>query len=468
MKNKIFPLLIILLVSVFSCTKNPNKDLSYDNSIHSFEILLKNNPDCGMSSDALISTISGNLYVTVDTGSDLTVLVPTIVSGNNALFFIDDKPVTSGVTEVDLSKTSVLSIQSESGDIKEYYICAKEGNKSIDSRVYYIMKQYSIPGISLSATRDEEMAYSYGYGFANTTTHERVTPNHLFRLASITKSQTSLCLMTLMERGLLKITDRMFGAGGIFESEFGTNILSGTEKITIQNFLEHTSGWSGEHIFTGSSSPLANMDVMGRMNYILHNIPLDNAPGTTYAYYNMGFGILGALVEKLSGKEYETFIREELYAPMGVSDIWVGGDYIHRRTNEVVYYSQDGRDGYANDMDLIKSLGGLIASSEELMKVMAHIDYGTKVPDCLKKETLDLMYTPSDVYPYRYSLGWRTNHSIFTTWENYHGGSLAGTGTFWCRDTGGTAAVVLCNSRSYIDGFDTALYELLDLVLKSI
>jgi hypothetical protein len=66
-------------------------------------------------------------------------------------------------------------------------------------------------------------------------------------------------------------------------------------------------------------------------------------------------------------------------------------------------------------------------------------------------------------------LGWRTNHSIYTSWENYHGGTLAGTGTLMARDKErNTASVVLCNSRSYKDGFDDNLYVLLDLVMKNI
>lgn len=442
---------------LWSCSGKPNDEPSSDNILRSFSI-----------PNALTSVFQETAFVTVDPGTDLTALTPSVTSGEGAIFFIDDRPVTSGETQVDLSETALLMIQAEDGSTRQYHICVKEGNKTIDSHVYSVMKKYSIPGISISATNNEVITYSYGYGYANTTTYERVTPKHLFRLASMSKSQTTLCLMTLMERGLLKITDRMFGTGGIFEKEFGTDIISGTETITIQNFLEHTSGWADEHIFTGSSSPLEGRDVMGRMDYILHNIPLDYAPGTTYAYYNMGFGILGEVVEKLSGKDYEKFLREDVYAKCGVTDIWVGGDYGERRANEVVYYSQDGRNGYGNDMDLIKALGGLIASTEELMKVMAGIDYLPNVPDILKKETLDIMYTPSTASPYRYALGWRCNHSIYSSWENYHGGNLAGTGTLWCRDASGKAAVILCNSRSYIDGFDTALYELLDTILKNI
>ena len=63
--------------------------------------------------------------------------------------------------------------------------------------------------------------------------------------------------------------------------------------------------------------------------------------GTTYSYYNMGFGILGKVIEKISGKAYEVYLNEVL-AQAGITDIHVGGDKSQRRSNEVVYYSQDG------------------------------------------------------------------------------------------------------------------------------
>lgn len=468
MKSRILIVLSALFL-VFSC--KPNQiipEVTYDNTLHSFDIKMEENTSAGMTAHALVVRMGANIMVTVDEGANVTALIPTIKSGENTTFYIDGKPIDSGITPADFSKTAKLLLRAENGEERVYNILLKTGSRIIDQKVYSIMQKYNIPGISVSATKDEKMVYSYGYGFANTSTEERVTPQHLFRLASITKTQTAIGIMTLVERGQLKITDRVFGEGGIFEKEFGTEgLVAGAESITVQNFLEHNSGWGSEHIFT-SSSGLGGKDVMERMNHIVHNIELDYLPGSKYDYYNMGFAMLGCIIEKLSGKSYEQFMREDVYEKTGAKDIWVGGDLGDRRSNECVYYSQDGKDGYANDMDLIRALGGLIASSEDLMRVMSCIDYGTEVPDILKPSTLDMMYTPSDSYA-RYALGWRTNHSIYTSWENYHGGTLAGTGTLMARDKDRNAAsVVLCNSRSYIDGFDNSLYDLLDLIMKNI
>lgn len=460
MKQKIILFLSVMLLA-WSCNKDPKPEKHYDNRLTDFKILLADNSKSGMKQDALVELRNGRVvYVTVDEGTDVTSLVPFIKSGDDASFYIDGKPIDPSKTGADFTNTVELKIVTPQGDERAYHICLKQGIQQIDKQVYDIMVTYDIPGISLSANKDEKLVYSSGYGFANTDTKERVTSKHLFRLASITKTQTAIAIMKLVEEGKIKLSDRLFGKGGIFEKDFGTNLVPGADQVTIQNMLEHNSGWAAEHIFSTSGD--LSGDAMNRMNYVLHNVQLKYNPGEKYYYYNMGFAMLGKVIERVTGKDYEKYMREDVYAKMGVKDIWVGKSYDGRRNNECVYYSQDGRDGYGNDMDLIKSLGGLIASSDELMRVMASVDYGTNVPDFLLPSTLDLMYTPSKSYKH-YALGWRTNHTIYESLNAYHGGNLAGTGTFWSRDAEtSNAAVILCNSRSYADGFDVALMEVVD------
>lgn len=462
--------LALVAISLVSCTEKvipPVIPPSSDNDLKSFTFEKGLNSSSGLLVSPLTTTIGKNINVTVNIGTDITYLIPTVKSGKNAKFYINNELIESGVTGVNFSKTATLTIEAENGETNEYSILVKDGNPTIDAAIYKLMKDYSIPGVSISATKNEKIVYSYGYGFANTSSRERVTPKHLFRLASMSKSQTSLCIMNLMEQGKLQITDRVFGEGGIFEEEFGTNLVEYADQVTIQHLLEHTSGWSNDPIF-GYTEQYYGKSVHDRMDYLVHNDAPSSPPGTTFFYYNMGYAILGAIIEKISGIDYETYIRENIYKKAGVTDIWVGGDLSKKRNNEVIYYSQDGRNGYGNEMEVIKALGGLIACTEDLMQVMSSIDYGTVVPDILKPETLDVMYTPSVVSPHRYALGWRLNHTIFTSWENYHGGNLAGTGTLWCRDKKGTAAVILCNSRSYKSDFDVALFEILSLIQNNI
>jgi CubicO group peptidase (beta-lactamase class C family) len=177
----------------------------------------------------------------------------------------------------------------------------------------------------------------------------------------------------------------------------------------------------------------------------------------------MGFGVLGKVIEKITGKNYEVYLKEIL-ATAGVTDVYVGGDKSQRRANEVVYYSQDGTNGYGNEMQVIAAAGGIIASTEEMMKLLFHIDGFTKVPDIISPQTRSIMLTPSAANSH-YALGWMCNHTYFPG-DYYHTGNLAGTATMWVMGSNGINCIVLCNSRSYITGFDDELYGLLRDILN--
>ena len=91
--------------------------------------------------------------------------------------------------------------------------------------------------------------------------------------------------------------------------------------------------------------------------------------------------------------------------------------------------------------------------------------------DILKKETLDKMYTdytssnpPTTKNGYGY--GWRIGHYTLTNWASFHGGNINATATIIVRGNNGINGVLLCNSRSAKDDFDTAIYLALDAVMQ--
>src|SRR5690606_10592386 len=151
---------------------------------------------------------------------------------------------------------------------------------------------------------------------------------------------------------------------------------------------------SPDPMFTGSFS---GQTLDQRINYVLSSA--QNEPGTKFSYYNMGYGILGKVIEKTSGKKFETYMKEVL-AEAGVTDIHVGKDRGGKRTNEVVYYSQEGTNGYANDMEVIAAAGGVIASTEQMLKLLPYIDGKSNVPDILNPEIRTLMLTSSTANTY--------------------------------------------------------------------
>lgn len=482
MKNKLLSYRCILLCAIVSlsllftgCSKNSSigepqvkPGTVLNTRILSFSFETSSNPSLPYTCRGVIS--GHTIYITVPEKVDLSTIVPSVSVADGVEVLVNNNKISPGVTKCDFTNTAAIVARKSDGTLQNgYYVCARNGNPAIDNLVYEFMAKYAIPGISFSSSKGEKSAYSAGYGFADTLTRERVTTRHLFRIASMTKCQTAICIMKLCEEGKLSLDDYVFGEGGILEKEFGTSMPQSAKNVTVRNFLQHNSGWISspvDPVFTNSST-YTGKTLNERIDYVVHNVAQSYAPGVKYSYYNLGFGILGKIVEKISGKEYEQFLNDEIYSRTGITDMHIGGDKAGKRSNEVVYYSQDGANGYNNDMQLIKAIGGIIASTDELMKLMSYIDYGSSVPDMLSKNTLDKMYEPSASYAH-YALGWRVNHSVFTDWAAYHTGNLAGTATVWVRGSSTTCGALLCNSRNYSDGFDTELLELVNSMLNSV
>lgn len=467
---KLHLILVIAAAVLAACSKEgPKEEISNDNSLTNFSFTKENNPGLSASCHAVNSY---NLfYITVPEGTDLKSLVPTFSVNEKATVNCGSKQIESGSSAIDFSQNVTLTVTSESGTKRNYTILAKNGNSNADKLVYAFMAKYDIPGISVSISKDEETIYTAGYGFADKDLMTRVTPEHKFRLASMSKQHASIAIMALMEAGALELENKVFGKDGILSEEFGDNMSNKWKEITIEHLLSHTSGIDPTDSYRDcifGSSIYSGKNADARISLLLEKSKVTNTPGKVYHYNNSNFLIIGKIVEKLSGKKFTKFLQDEIYGPLEITGI-EGGNNLVLKTNEVNYYGQDGKNPFANDVENGVAAGGMIASTPALMKLMAHIDYGTKVQDIFKKETLDRMYTPlkgvkdtdGDNWN-RYALGWRTNHSSYETWDAYHGGSLAGVATIWSRSNDNINGALLCNSRNYDDYFDADMWHLLE------
>ena len=470
MKNiKLFFCLFAVVIALPACDteEKPFDEGKSDKAVvTAVNFTISDNP--GLQSASSGHSMGNIWYVSVLT-SDLSSLKPSFTTVDGGIVMHDGKDVTDGSTAIDFTKIQKFTVVSESGKKSaDFEVYVQSGNDKIDYKVYDFMRKYDIPGVSVSVMKGEEVIYSKGYGFAisgNGDGRVPATENTLYRIGSMSKQFTTLCIMTLYERGLLDIDDKVFGAGGILNEQF-PGVTGPKATITIRNLLQHNSGFptSPDPMFSSIRDGKSLDDLI---RYVLEQ-NLENDPGSKYNYYNMGFGMLGRVVEVVSGKPYEQFLKEDVLAKMGIDDIHVGGALADRRPNEAVYYSQSGTDGYANPMKVIAAAGGIIASTEQLMKVLAHIDGAAGVPDIVKKETLDWMYnSPSPNYA-RYSLGWRIGHNLYPQ-GHYHAGNLAGTTAIWVGGSLGMSAALLCNSRSYLSDasgdFDDAYYILIGQII---
>ncbi|MSQ78912.1 MAG: T9SS type A sorting domain-containing protein [Flavobacteriaceae bacterium] len=360
-----------------------------------------------------------------------------------------------------------------------------------DTAMSNLLTTYNVKGAQLALTYKGRLVYNRGFGYANTSTNTFVQPNHRFRVASVSKPITSIAVMHLIEQGKLHLSDTIFGAKGILNDvKYQKAIDSRIYTITLRNLLEHTGGWdrfiSGDPFFPHFAAKIIGVyDMAGAMGvsppgtaqsiieYMLNHFNLNYTPGTVYSYSNIGYSIIGQVIEKVTGQGYEQYIRDTILIPIGITEIRTGATLLSNQLPmEVNYYNNYNTqnvsiyDGvtmlpYAYGVHNIESMSGCaswVSSAKDLCKLLVAVDGFSSKPDILLPSTITTMTTGSAVNP-TYALGWHLN----TTDNNYyHYGYIPGT----CRSEiarrdDQVNGAILVNTDANINGLTAAMNDIL-------
>ncbi|MCI0336676.1 MAG: serine hydrolase [Acidobacteria bacterium] len=340
--------------------------------------------------------------------------------------------------------------------------------KIIDDSIKEFMQKFAVPGASVAITKDGRLVFAQGYGFANKEEGLDAGPRHLFRLASVSKPITGVAIMKLVEQNKLKLSDKVFGAGSLLGTMYGSKAYGAREKeITIQQLLEHTAGGStwNNNGDDGSGDPMFQQGAFNHkqlIGWVLDERDPSDDPGKTYSYSNFGYCVLGRVIEKVTGQPYESWVKANVLSPTGAKDMHIAGDtFEERRTNEVSYY---GGNVYGMQVTRMDAHGGWLANPIDLLRFMVRVDGFPTKPDILKPGTVTLMTTGSTANK-SYAKGWGINLSN-GSWS--HGGSLPGTSTLLWRTSDGYTVAFLLNMRSSDSQFDLGkpLKEIVTTVKK--
>lgn len=285
----------------------------------------------------------------------------------------------------------------------------------IDEELEKFKERYGLKGISVSIIKDEKLIFTRSYGLADVKKNLKTNPENIFRLASVSKLITAVAIMKLVEEGKLSLNDKVFGKDGIINDEKYLKIKDPQLlEITVLNLLNHSGGWTqryGDPMFNPlrvaeilKEKPPVNVD-----SYIKFavNRRLHFKPGTANSYSNMGYLFLGEIIKRITKKPYEEYIKKEILRPMGITDMNIANNlYEGRYSNEVTYYDQSdscvtlsykgdstmvSKMYGGNDIRLLGSAGGWVASSVDLAKFLVHIDGFDKVKDIISDTSFNQM-----------------------------------------------------------------------------
>lgn len=330
-----------------------------------------------------------------------------------------------------------------------------------------MIRKNKIAGASVAVSYQGRIVYARGFGHSNVETGEEVQPGHLFRIASVSKLITAVAVMKLIEEGKLQLDQKVFGPDGILtDSLFRDYADPRVENITVHHLLNHTAGWSrkfGDPMFNSLYiARITKTDPPAGFNHILSfqlKQKLVAEPGKHYSYSNLGYALLGSIIESKTGLSYEDYVHYSILKPLGINDMHIGKSlYYQKFPNEVSYYEPNGTpritafDGSGilvpnsyggNNMELLGAAGGWIASAPELLRFISAVDGLPGVPDILADSTFRKMCEPQSGFRSLY--GWRGGDRNGTLWRT---GLLSGSTALVMRMENGLNWVVLLNASS--------------------
>lgn len=349
--------------------------------------------------------------------------------------------------------------------------------RTLDAFIRRFVRQNRIPGLAFGLARNGRPLVAKGYGYRDVATRLPVTPRTIFGIASVTKSFTALGILRLQEEGRLRVTDPVVR----HLPEFGTPAPRWARRTQLHHFLTHSSGippLPSIYYTSGRSlarSPVNDPRVSRKVGIDPDHPPIDTyeqlmeylrttryaplgPPGRYFSYSNEGFGLLGAVIERVSGRPYERFLEDEVLRPAGMRSTTFDTGVMFRSPEVSTLYSPPlppRKKGWVASQDwwedtCLRGAGALRTNLEDLGRYLEIYRTGGRVGSAriVRAATLRAMTRPyMPVLPgvsYGYGLFLQSGFPAGPL--VYHSGGLKGISSFVAvLPARGIASVALAN-----------------------
>jgi CubicO group peptidase (beta-lactamase class C family) len=323
----------------------------------------------------------------------------------------------------------------------------KRAATSFDRVREFIKQQLTerrLPSISVAVARDGQIIWEEAFGWADTEKRVPATQHTMYSLASISKPITATGLMILKERGRVELDLPVNDYLG--EAKVAVRVGNPAEA-TVRRVANHTAGLPLHYQFfyedESYRAPSRDETIRRYGNCV-------TAPGERYQYSNLGYGILDHVITRVSGHSYADFMREEVFAPLGLTHTSVNiGPGLEKY--RAIRYNTDGSPIPFYDFD---HPGGsaVYASAHDLVKFgMFHLK--AHLPDqkaILKDESIDEMQKATvQMGPNSgYGIGWAMTESTGRRRRVEHSGGMGGVSTLLRLYPADKIAIVVLGNAS--------------------
>lgn len=320
---------------------------------------------------------------------------------------------------------------------------------AVASTLQEAKRLFGFSGIVLAEVKGEIVAV-IAVGSRDGNADHPITDETLFELGSLTKSFTAATCLVLEQHGKLTVDDSI--------SLHLPGVPENCRPIEVQHLLRHTSGIPGTNY-----GPYSN-DIELLTPIYLKGGP-KSPPGTKFEYWNQGYALLSAVIEKSSGKAYTDTVRELIFQPAGMTTACFTGETIANTKHVAIGQSETGEDRSALEPPYgdfygfqYRGMGGVVANVRDLHKFVKTIRSDQFLDEARRKKLLTT--GPTD-----YAIGWKVKSIGDGQQRVFHSGAVRGflTSVIWYPGED-SSLIIMCNSdnkRSFLE-VEQALVTILE------
>ena len=227
-------------------------------------------------------------------------------------------------------------------------------------------RQRGIPGLVFGVVIDGELALAKGLGVRDRAAGDRVTPDTVFRIASMTKSFTALAVLKLRDEGKLSLDDPV--EKWIPEFVRMPYPTRDTAPIRVRQLLTHGAGFPEDNPW--GDRQLAQSEVT-LTRWLEAGIPFSTPPDTAYEYSNYGFALAGRVVARASGVPYREYLEKQILAPLGMRSSTLEPVEVPANLR-ATGYTRAGAEEPQLAHGAFGAMGGLLTSARDLARYIAY------------------------------------------------------------------------------------------------
>lgn len=317
-------------------------------------------------------------------------------------------------------------------------------NDKVDAFVQSELKRQNVPGIALIVQQDGKVVYAKGYGYASVEQAIPATTEQRFQIGSITKQFVAAAVMLLVEEGKMALDDKIGKYLGAVPAEW--------DPITVRHLLTHTSGLPRDldPALEAEARTHGTYTTEQILTILKGNRPVTE-PGMEYAYSNVGYQLMGVIIEKVTGNFYGDLIQNRIFTPLGMTTARII-DFHNLSGNATGYFMENSK---LKPLDMANMPGGFqsyyrsAAGGIEMSATdLAKWDASLTTEKILKKSSIDQMWTPGAVvdkatdYTISYGLGWFMSDYLGHP-KVYHSGGMTAFTTDYLHFTNDKLTVIV-------------------------